>query len=276
MHQLCHVLTSGYDEREAISFSRLQPLGLKGTKFTVTYLENLCFFSIDFKLQLLDPALSGASTFKMRQIRFITEDAGDEKQWYVQRCQSLNAGISHRASASLICCLSSLRSDKCITITRSRFAHTHTHTHNTRFVVLQILTIVIFQNIALKMTLKRARQQTLSSEPLQQANVWWFYLINNLNSYAVITVVSSVFPVSVLIDSPFEIYSGWEWISRKNCHQVKSTWKMFCGRSTALTHEVQYCCQREWKSAWRSLFSVASVKELGKLKENLYVKFTAQ
>lgn len=88
------------------------------------------FFSMYSKVQLLDPALSGASTFKMRQTGFITKDAGDEKQWCVWRCQSLNAGISHRASASLICCLSLPRTDKCITITRKQ-KHTpvsfHTH-----------------------------------------------------------------------------------------------------------------------------------------------------
>lgn len=60
-------------------------------------------------------------------MRFITEDTGDEKWWYARRCQSLSAGISHRASASLICCLSSTLADKCIT--RSRNTHTNAHAH---------------------------------------------------------------------------------------------------------------------------------------------------
>lgn len=68
------------DKSEAISSNTLQPLGLRDTNCTEHTSKITLFFSIDFKLQLLVPALSGASTFKMRQMRFITDNAGDEKR----------------------------------------------------------------------------------------------------------------------------------------------------------------------------------------------------
>lgn len=64
------------DKREqatAIKAYKTQTSQLRASKITP-------FFSIDFQVQLLDPALSGASTFKTRRTGFITKDAGDEKQ----------------------------------------------------------------------------------------------------------------------------------------------------------------------------------------------------
>lgn len=80
------------------------------------HLQQPPLFNIDFKKQLLRPALGVASTFETRQTEFITKD---EKRRCVSRCQSLSAGVSHRATAALICCLSLPRTGECGAITRA-------------------------------------------------------------------------------------------------------------------------------------------------------------
>lgn len=88
------------------------------------HLQEPPLFNIDFKKQLLRPALGVASTFETRQTEFITKD---EKRRCVFHCQSLSAGVSHCATAALICCLSMPRTGECGAITReqrhSRLSH---------------------------------------------------------------------------------------------------------------------------------------------------------